>query len=111
MKMIVTVISTDLVTNSTDLATNQKQESGVQQVGDLGTRNNSVFCLQRVALFYKATPNSIDFHKGIFLHVIPARIIAPCFHLSPLLPYPTNTIKRPHTPLEIITMFIRRFVS
>ena len=45
MKMIVTIISTDLVTNSTDLATNQKQESGVQQVGDLGTRNNSVFCL------------------------------------------------------------------
>ena len=35
MKMIVTVISTDLVTNSTDLATNQKQESGVQQVGGM----------------------------------------------------------------------------
>ena len=43
--MIVTVISTDLVTNSTDLTKKQKQESGVQQVGDLGTRNNSVFCL------------------------------------------------------------------
>ena len=25
-------------------------------------------------------PNSIDFYKGIFLHVIPVRIIVPCFN-------------------------------
>ena len=24
-------------------------------------------------------PNSIDFYKGIFLHVIPVRMIVPCF--------------------------------
>ena len=57
--------------------TNQKQESCFQQVGGLVMRKFSVFCLQRVALQFKAMPNSIDFHKGIFLHVIPVRIIVP----------------------------------
>ena len=57
--------------------TNQKQESGFQQVDGLVTRNISVFCLERVALYFKAMPNSIDFYKGIFLHVIPVRIIVP----------------------------------
>ena len=55
--------------------TNQKQESGFQQVGGLVTTNISVFCLQRVALYFKAMPNSIGFYKGIFLHVISVRII------------------------------------
>ena len=49
MKIIVTIIPTDLVTNlllsSFSFLTNQKQESGFQQVGDLVTRNISVFCL------------------------------------------------------------------
>ena len=50
MKIIVTVIPADLVKNlflSTFLSflTNQKQESGFQQVGGLVTRNISVFCL------------------------------------------------------------------
>ena len=56
---------------------NQKQESRFQQVGGLIARNISVFCLQRVALYVKAMPNSTDFYKGIFLHVIPFRIIIP----------------------------------
>ena len=56
------------------LLTNQKQESGFQQVGGLVTRNISVFCLQRVALYFKAIPSSIDFYKEIFLHVIPVRV-------------------------------------
>ena len=55
--------------------TNQKQESASQQVGGLVTKNTSVFCLWRVALYFKAVPNSIDFYKEILLHVIPARII------------------------------------
>ena len=55
--------------------TNQKQESASQQVGGLVTKNTSVFCLWRVALHFKAVPNSIDFYKEILLHVIPARII------------------------------------
>ena len=36
------------------------------------------FCLWRVALYLKAMSNSIDFNKGIFLHVIPVRIVASC---------------------------------
>ena len=58
---------------------NQKQESGFQQVGCLVTRNISVFCLQQVAVYFKATPNSTDFYKGIFLYVIPVRITVPCY--------------------------------
>ena len=57
---------------------NQKQESNFQQVGALVTRNSFAFCLQRVALYFKSIPNSIDFYKRIFLHVIPVRIIVPC---------------------------------
>ena len=50
--------------------TNQKQESGFQQV--VGASG-----LLRVALYFKAIPISIDFYEGIFLHVIPVRIIVP----------------------------------
>ena len=31
-------------------------------------------------------PNSIDLHKGIFLHVIPIRIIVPCVYPYTALP-------------------------
>ena len=55
----------------------QKQKSDFQQVGGLVMRNISVFCLLRVALYFKATPNSINFYKGIFLHVIPVPITVP----------------------------------
>ena len=58
---------------------NQKQESTFQQVGGLATINISVLYLYRVALYFKAMPNSIGFYKGIFLHVIPVRIIVPWF--------------------------------
>ena len=47
-------------------------------------RNISVFCLQRIALYFKVMPTSIDFCKGIFLHVIPVRIIVPCSLLGTL---------------------------
>ena len=57
--------------------TNEKQEPGFQQVGGLETINISVFCL--VALYFKAMPNSIDFYKGIFLHVIPVFFFCFCF--------------------------------
>ena len=40
-------------------------------------RNISVFCLKRVTLYFKVILNSIDFYKGIFLHVIPVCIIVP----------------------------------
>ena len=41
--------------------TNQKQESGFQEVGGLVTRNIYLFGLHRVALYFKVMPNSIDF--------------------------------------------------
>ena len=85
MKIIAAIIPTDLVTNLLfflflSFLTNQKQEPGFQQVGGLVTRNISAFCLSRVALYFKAMPNLIDFYKGIFLHVIPVRIIVPCIN-------------------------------
>ena len=85
MKIIVTTILIYLVTNLLlsfffSFLTNQKQESGFQQVGGLVTRNISIFCLERVVLYFKAMPNSVDFYKEILLHVIPVRIIVPwCF--------------------------------
>ena len=39
------------------------------------------FCLQQVVLYLKRMLNSIDFHKRIFVHVIPACIIVPWFNL------------------------------
>ena len=33
-------------------------------------------------LYFKAIPNSVNFYKGIFLHVIPVHIIVPCLHVS-----------------------------
>ena len=59
---------------------NQKQASNFQQVGDLVTRNISVFCLQWVVLYFKGMTNSIDFYKRISLHVIPIRIKFPCYY-------------------------------
>ena len=80
VKIVVTIILSDLVTNSLLLSfcpflQTKKPESGAQQVGGLVTRNTSVFCLKGVALYFKAMPNSIDFYKGIFLHGIPVRVI------------------------------------
>ena len=80
---------------------NQKQESYFQQVGGLVSKNSFAFRLQRVAVYFKSMPNSIDFYKRIFLHVILARIIVPlaqrtytlafqCISLWPVLYYERN---------------------
>ena len=53
---------------------NQKQELIFQEVGGLVTKNISLFCLEGVAHYFKAMPNSIALYKGIFLHVVPARL-------------------------------------
>ena len=66
---------------------NQKQESNFQQVGCLVTRNSFDFCLYRVVLYFKVMLNSIDFYKRIFLHVIPVRIIVPCFMAAKIWRY------------------------
>ena len=52
MKIIVTIIPTDLVTKLPfilflSLLTNEKQELGLQQVGELVKRNISVFCYSK----------------------------------------------------------------
>ena len=64
---------------------NKKQESNFQQDGGLLTRNSFAFCLKCVALYFNEIPNSIDFYKKIFLHVIPARIIVPGINQCKLL--------------------------
>ena len=46
---------------------NQKQESKLQQIGGLVTRNSFSFCIQRVKLFFKVIPNPINFYKKDFL--------------------------------------------
>ena len=57
----------------------KKLEFNFQQVGDLVTRNISVFCSLRVALYFKDMPHSIGFYKSNFLHVIPAHVIVPWY--------------------------------
>ena len=82
MKIIVAVMLMDLVTNAflsfcfLSFLTNQKRESGFQQVSGLVMRGISIFCLYRVALYFKAMQNSVDFYKIISFHVIPVCIIA-----------------------------------
>ena len=56
----------------------QKQESSFRQFGGLVIRSISVSCLQQVVLYFKVMSNSIGFLKGMFLHVIPVRVIVPC---------------------------------
>ena len=98
MKIFVTIIPTSLVTSSLSYLflsfhRNQKQESNVQQVSGLVTRDSFAFCLWRVALYFKGMPNSIDFYKSISLHVIPVRIIVPCFEYVCTAWYPNFSKK------------------
>ena len=46
------------------------------------TKNISVFSLKPFVLYFKAMPNSIDFYKGVFLHVILIRTIVPLFDVG-----------------------------
>ena len=56
---------------------NQKQESGFQQVGGLVTRNISVFLYYSESRSTSKACRIQNFYKGIFLHVTPVRIIVP----------------------------------
>ena len=84
MKITVTIFPTDLVTNSLlsslySLSCKPKQNRN-KVFSKLVVYNNKYFCflfITSCALLQKAMPNSIDFCKGIFLHVIPVRIIVP----------------------------------
>ena len=78
MKIIVTIIPKGLVTNSLlSSFCHFLQQGDFEQVDGLVSRNIPVFCFYRIALYFKAMPNSIDFYKGILLHVIPVCIIVP----------------------------------
>ena len=78
VKIIVTIILPDLVTNSLlfsfcPFLQTKKPESRVQQVGGVVTRN-TCFLFKGSALYFKVMPNSVDFYKGILLHGIPVRV-------------------------------------
>ena len=76
MKIIVTIIPTDLVTNSLLSSFCPFSQTKIKkQVGGLVTRSISDFSLWWVALSFRAIPKLIGFYKGIFLHVIPVHMI------------------------------------
>ena len=76
MKIIVTITPTDLVTNSLLSSFCPFSQTKIKkQVGGLVTRSISDFSLWWVALSFRAMPKLICFYKGIFLHVIPVRMI------------------------------------
>ena len=81
MKIIKTIFSTDLITNSflSSFCSFIQAKNKNHVFSKLVACNEKYFCffLLRVALYFKAMPNSIDLYKGIFLHSIPARIIVP----------------------------------
>ena len=95
---------------------NQKQELNFQQVGGLVTRSSFAFCLQRVVLHFEDMPNSVDFYKRIFLHVIPVRMIVPWFQIVAMVNFlkqslcapPINTFKQ--ETLETLLIFVLDFV-
>ena len=78
MKIIVTILATNLVTNlheclSRPFVETKKKESNFQQVGDLLTRNIYFLFIARRALFQRYA----EFNR-ISLHVNSARIMVSC---------------------------------
>ena len=76
--------------------TNQKQESGFQEVAGLVTRNIYLFCLHRVALYFKVMPNSIDFiwqFPHMLFQFVSLQFYDVIFFLFPVR---TSRTKRPH---------------
>ena len=78
MKIIVMIIPTDLVTHSILLYFCPFLErKNKNQIFSKLVVKIFVFCFKQVALFFKAMPNSIDFYKRIFLHLISVCVIVP----------------------------------
>ena len=79
-KIIVAIIPTDLVTNSLlfsfcpFLQTRKKVRFSASWFSG-NKKYFSIFCLQRVTLYFKPMPNSTNFYKEFFLHVIPVGMI------------------------------------
>ena len=64
-----TIIPQNLVTNW--LLSFLKPKTSIRSSVSWWSGNKKCFfCLQQVVLYFKAMPNSIDFYKGIFLHVL-----------------------------------------
>ena len=86
MKIIVTIIPTDLVTNSFLSSSypflRTKDMNWVFNNLVLWWREICFLFIASHALYFKAMPNSIDFYKGIFLHVISVRIIVPWLNIG-----------------------------
>ena len=67
MKIIVIKIPKNLVPNSLLSLFCPLVETKTKNQIFTKLENISVFCLQRVALYFKGKPNSIDFYKRVFL--------------------------------------------
>ena len=83
MKIIATIFSKNLVTNSNfipflSVCRIQKQESSFRQIDGMVMRNIFIFCLLRIKLYFKGMPSSINVYKSVFLDVISTHIIVPC---------------------------------
>ena len=81
MKTIITIIPTNLVRNlllssfSAFLETKNKNLISISWWS--GKKKYFCFLLIASRALLQSQSNSIDFYKGIFLHVIPVRIIVP----------------------------------
>ena len=88
MKMVVTIIRTDLVTNlflSSFFFLSHKLKTRVKFSASWWSGNEKYFSFLFIAiraLLQSQMPNSIDFYKGISLHVIPVRLIAPWYSIA-----------------------------
>ena len=83
MKILVTIIPANLVTNLSlslfclFLETKNKNQTFTK----LMIWSKEIFLLfaySVFALYYKGIPNSIEFYKRIFLHIVLVSIIVPC---------------------------------
>ena len=74
MKVIVIIISIDLVTNlllsSFVLSYKPKTRIGLSASWWSGNKKSICFCLYRAALYLKAMLDSKDFYKRILLHAV-----------------------------------------
>ena len=87
MKVIVTIIPTYLVTNLllSSFFHFLQTKTKIWFSASWCSGNEKYFCFLFITsrtLLQRAMPNSIDFYEGIFLHVIPVRIIVPWFDVT-----------------------------
>ena len=81
MKIFVTIIPKDLVTNSflSSFLLFYKPKTRIRFSARWWSGNEKYFCFLLIASHLKAMPNAIDVYKRIFLHVIPVCVIVSCW--------------------------------